>query len=154
MKTSFVHLAAARANNLTGPSYAKGARRPSLSPSALFGLLWFGRFFGAGGAITARRRTVAGALRAITARAAMASVPGFVSAFSRFRTFISGSFRAAAAFFGPVLIVSSGFRCGWRLGNRDWRAAFDANFKFRGDIRVKAEFDVVFAKGANRMLEV
>jgi hypothetical protein len=125
----------------------------------LFGLLRFGGLFRFGrlfARVSARSpdafvRTISGALGTIGARAAVGSVAVGSFAFS-FAGFLA-SFGTTAAFFG-LLFFFPGFGCGWSFDHRQRSAAFDADLEFGDDVRVEAEFDVVFAQNADRVFEM
>src|SRR6185436_14810883 len=91
-------------------------------------------------------------LRTVAAWATVASVAVRFIAFS-FAGFVTGCFGTTATFFG-LLLVFPGFRCGRRFHDGQRSAAFDADFEFRDNVGVEAEFDIVFAEDADRMFEV
>jgi len=130
-------------------SDCEGFLKRMLSGSRLFSLLRLGRFFRPSGAVTTSTRTITAVLWTVATGSALA----FISTFSRFGSFVSGSFGATAALFGP-LFFSPGFRCRSHFGSRKGSAAFDADFEFGDDVRMEAKFDIVFAKGADRMFEM
>ena len=111
-------------------------------------LLRLGRFFWLGGLFNSSG-TITAALGTVATRGALA----FIATFGGLGSFVSGSFGAASAFFSPLL-VSPHFGCGWQFWSWKRSAAFDADFEFGGDVGVKPEFDVVFAKGADRVFEM